>query len=65
MNKLLSLLAVTIVLISCQNQTEQPTKAQHWFKGNTHSHTILCGHADTHPDTIALWYLENVWRILR
>ena len=35
-----------------------------WFKGNTHSHTTLSGHADTHPDTVALWYFERDYNFL-
>lgn len=35
-----------------------------WYKGNTHSHTTLSGHADTHPDTVALWYLERNYNFL-
>ena len=35
-----------------------------WYKGNTHTHTVLSGHADTHPDTVALWYLERNYNFL-
>jgi hypothetical protein len=30
-----------------------------WFRGNTHAHTELCGHADSSPETVAGWYLDN------
>lgn len=35
-----------------------------WFKGNTHAHTVLSGHADTHPDTVSLWYLKKGYNFL-
>ncbi len=35
-----------------------------WFKGNTHTHTVLSGHADTHPDTVAFWYLDRDYNFL-
>jgi predicted metal-dependent phosphoesterase TrpH len=30
-----------------------------WFRGNTHTHTVLCGHADSEPDVVAAWYLNH------
>jgi hypothetical protein len=30
-----------------------------WFRGNTHAHTVLCGHADSSPETVAGWYLDH------
>lgn len=30
-----------------------------WYKGNTHTHTVLCGHADTTPEEVAAWYLAR------
>lgn len=35
-----------------------------WYKGNTHTHTVLCGHADAHPDTVATWYLDRNYNFL-
>lgn len=35
-----------------------------WYKGNTHSHTVLCGHADSHPDMVATWYLDRNYNFL-
>ena len=35
-----------------------------WYKGNTHVHTTLCGHADSTPDFVAQWYHDrgyNFW----
>src|SRR4051812_32695403 len=35
-----------------------------WYKGNTHTHTVLCGHADSAPDVVAAWYLEHGYNFL-
>jgi len=52
------LLFFNTILIQSQNKKLQ------WYKGNTHVHTTLSGHADTHPDTVALWYLERNFNFL-
>ena len=51
---------MTLLMLSCQN----PNENYNWYKGNTHVHTVLCGHADTHPDTVARWYLERDYHFL-
>ena len=63
MKKIIFFLATSMAIASCQNLMENKKK-QTWYKGNTHTHTILCGHADTHPDTVALWYLERDYNFL-
>ena len=35
-----------------------------WYKGNTHVHTTLCGHADTKPDAVAQWYHDRGYNFL-
>jgi hypothetical protein len=30
-----------------------------WLRGNTHAHTVLCGHADSAPAAVAAWYLDH------
>jgi len=35
-----------------------------WYKGNTHTHTILCGHADSPPEVVAAWYLDHGYNFL-
>ncbi len=35
---------------------EPPAPTARWYKGNTHSHTVLCGHADSSPEEVARWY---------
>ncbi len=38
--------------------------ADQWYKGNTHVHTTLCGHADTQPDAVAQWYHDRGYNFL-
>ena len=52
-----------IVLLAACSPKEKESVGT-WYKGNTHTHTILCGHADSHPDTVALWYLERDYNFL-
>ncbi|MCH8269971.1 MAG: CehA/McbA family metallohydrolase [Planctomycetes bacterium] len=35
-----------------------------WYKGNTHAHTVLCGHADSTPVEVATWYLDRGYNFL-
>lgn len=35
-----------------------------WYRGNTHAHTILCGHADSTPEAVAQWYLDRGYHFL-
>ena len=39
-----------IITLPCFGGTSQ------WYKGNTHAHTTLCGHADSPPSVVAQWY---------
>jgi len=38
--------------------------ADQWYKGNTHVHTTLCGHADTKPNAVAQWYHDRGYHFL-
>lgn len=38
--------------------------ADSWFKGNTHAHTVLCGHADSSPETVTAWYHDHGYNFL-
>lgn len=65
MKKYFLLLSLPAILFSCDPPAEEAaTPATIWFKGNTHAHTIVCGHADTSPDSVALWYLERDYNFL-
>lgn len=35
-----------------------------WYKGNTHAHTVLSGHADSSPEHVARWYLDRGYHFL-
>ncbi|RKX35904.1 MAG: hypothetical protein DRP71_01805 [Verrucomicrobia bacterium] len=35
-----------------------------WYKGNTHAHTVLCGHADSSPEAVAKWYHDHGYQFL-
>src|SRR5690349_5675116 len=36
----------------------------HWYRGNTHAHTVRCGHADSEPEAVAKWYLDHDYNFL-
>jgi len=38
--------------------------ASEWFRGNTHAHTVLCGHADSSPEVVAKWYHDHGYNFL-
>jgi hypothetical protein len=37
---------------------------QNWYKGNTHAHTIICGHADSAPEVVTQWYHDRGYNFL-
>ena len=49
---------LVILLIPCLVHSKS------WYKGNTHVHTTLCGHADTTPDAVAQWYHDRGYNFL-
>lgn len=50
-------LALFLAFFACTaGREEQPAPTARWYKGNTHSHTVLCGHADSSPEEVARWY---------
>ena len=63
-----NILIATAILFtfSCapKDKPQDTAKPLSWFKGNTHVHTTLCGHADTQPDTVATWYLDRGYNFL-
>jgi hypothetical protein len=38
--------------------------SKQWYKGNTHVHTLLCGHADSSPEAVTAWYHERGYNFL-
>ncbi|MEX2401443.1 MAG: CehA/McbA family metallohydrolase [Rhodothermales bacterium] len=57
-----ALLAV-VFLTACTGGPEVQPEGR-WFKGNTHAHTVLSGHGDTSPDSVARWYLDRDYHFL-
>jgi len=45
------------ILQSCTQKTV-------WYKGNTHAHTVICGHADSPPEVVAAWYHDHGYNFL-
>lgn len=41
-----------------------PDTPTRWYRGNTHAHTIRCGHADSEPEVVAQWYLDRGYHFL-
>ncbi len=35
-----------------------------WYRGNTHAHTKICGHADSSPETVVQWYHDRGYNFL-
>ncbi len=56
------LISTLTISLGCKPASDQ--KDITWYKGNTHAHTLICGHADTSPDSVALWYLERDYNFL-
>ncbi|MCG8308397.1 MAG: CehA/McbA family metallohydrolase [Cytophagales bacterium] len=57
-------LIALLFFTACTRKEKSASDAYRWYKGNTHTHTVLCGHADTHPDTVAQWYLDRDYNFL-
>jgi hypothetical protein len=41
-----------------------PAGSAKWYRGNTHAHTVICGHADSTPEVVAQWYLDHGYHFL-
>jgi hypothetical protein len=52
-------LIITLLLFICTT-----AESQRWYKGNTHTHTVICGHADTSPEDVVKWYHERDYNFL-
>lgn len=65
-NDIALLLVLWMILFSgCQTlPVEEEEPAGFWFKGNTHAHTVICGHADTEPEAVAAWYHDEGYNFL-
>ncbi|MCO6478707.1 MAG: PHP domain-containing protein [Phaeodactylibacter sp.] len=57
--------ALCLALIACTSEGEEPPLSTgRWYKGNTHSHTVICGHADSPPEEVARWYHDRGYNFL-
>lgn len=59
MFKCLFVCSVLIFLQSCVTENKKQ-----WYKGNTHVHTVLCGHADSSPEVVTKWYHDHGYNFL-
>jgi hypothetical protein len=57
----IALVAIIFVNVLVQCASADDAK---WYRGNTHAHTIRCGHADSEPDVVAQWYLDHDYNFL-
>lgn len=39
-------------------------KSDRWYRGNTHAHTVICGHADSTPEAVTAWYHDHGYNFL-
>jgi hypothetical protein len=62
MQLLSSVLAVLLLTLSASQSSQQPTEL-HWYKGNTHAHT-LNSDGDSTPDDLVRWYREQRYHFL-
>lgn len=54
----------TLVVIAFALASPSRAQERTWYKGNTHSHTELSGHADSSPEYVAKWYLDRGYNFL-
>lgn len=54
---ILFLLSATLLFLS-------GCSSKQWYKGNTHAHTVLCGHADSSPEAVTQWYHDRGYNFL-
>ena len=51
---------VVLGLILLQGCAQKST----WYRGNTHAHTVICGHADSPPEVVTQWYHDHGYNFL-
>ena len=59
----LAILAVTAAARSGPSQAPATARAERWFKGNTHTHTVNSD-GDSTPDEVVRWYREHGYNFL-
>jgi hypothetical protein len=57
-----------VMFVSARSTTVQAQETKQaplrWYKGNTHVHTVLCGHADSTPAAVTQWYHDRGYNFL-
>lgn len=59
---LAALAAACCTAAGCASPSAGP--ASSWYRGNTHTHTVLCGHADSTPEAVTAWYHARDYNFL-
>jgi hypothetical protein len=59
-----ALCAVALCLLVSPRPSMAAEPEYHWYRGNTHAHTVRCGHADSEPEAVAKWYLDREYNFL-
>ena len=49
---------ITVSLFNCSSNKQK------WYRGNTHAHTVICGHADSTPEFVTDWYHSKGYNFL-
>ena len=57
-------LSALVFAAAAKDDAPPPERETKWYRGNTHTHTVLCGHADSAPDVVAKWYLDRGYNFL-
>ena len=65
--RLIICLVLSTLVVAAATKGDAPREtrpAARWYRGNTHAHTTLCGHADSTPAAVARWYLDHGYHFL-
>jgi hypothetical protein len=62
MTKIISSIILVVLsiafLFGCNSNKDR------WYRGNTHAHTLICGHADSTPEFVTAWYHSHGYNFL-
>ncbi|MEO8650141.1 MAG: hypothetical protein ABI539_13330, partial [Acidobacteriota bacterium] len=58
-----ALFGIVAIAPFSKNAAAQGTSELHWYKGNTHTHTVNSD-GDSTPDAVVTWYRENGYNFL-
>lgn len=57
-------IAMAVVLLASATPSQVSAADSRWWRGNTHTHTTMCDHADSTPAAVATWYLNRGYHFL-